>query len=210
MHNYTIINNNISSKILYGKHITSDINHVFYSPITKKHDKMKIIYLYYYNDNDNNDNNDNDNIANYISWDDNIEKSKLVGSFYVFKDYIEPFNLKKLYISYNDTHTNPTMKISETKPVTSTYTSCWVFKNAKIDKLYPLAAIVWPPAQKYFGALIEGVIYLDLVNYNRSVTRLPQQVDLNELRQKNPLHHRQAWERKRRVECSPFRPISRL
>ncbi len=143
MYTFTIVNNSQSqSVILPGKVKITDNNNekvtYFYTPTKKINEKMKIIYLY--------SSVNKSDTADFISWNDQEEGFKLIGSFFAFPNATENYDTHCLSISKHPSNIGLSIRWGK---ITGATLQFWIFKEPKYIKLYPLSAIVWPPAQRY-------------------------------------------------------------
>lgn len=126
----------------------------FYSPRRPLHNSMKLVHLY-------SSNNDIDR-ADFVSMNDFEEGFTRIASFFAFTNQTELYITEKLSISFNEDNfgldiqiVNDKINDKDTDNDKHNYSSrkeilkLWVFTKPKFEKLYPLAAIIWPPAERY-------------------------------------------------------------
>ena len=143
MYIFSIITNNEdnTSFILPGKIKSSDNNDTitfFYTPKKILHPSMKTLYLY--------SSNLNSNHIDYLSWNSEEPNFKNITKCFVFTDKIDLFNTYQLSIKKSDNNVGLNIKWGSQSDEVLNF---WIFKNPKNLRLYPLAAIIWPPAQRY-------------------------------------------------------------
>ena len=150
MYTFTIIKNHTNDIIFPGKQvIKNNKDSYFYSPTDKINNNMKIVYLY--------SSSNKDNEADLISWNNNEEGDlNLVGSFYAFPRETDNYNTYCLsvHISRDDNKLSLNVEWGKTNNADMSF---WIFKEPAYVKLYPLSAIVWPPAQQFSDDITEIV-----------------------------------------------------
>ncbi len=146
MHLYSILNSNNNSSIIIPSKIkrpqTTDQVIVFYAPDYRLHPKMEKLYLY--------SSGEKVDQADFLSWSGEESGLNLVGSFYVFPSRQPGFNLAELHVNQHSTNIGLTIQWGSGGML-----NFWVFPDKNHTKLYTLAAMVWPPAQKYADEIVE-------------------------------------------------------